>query len=163
MKFSNDKIYYKTLLYTGKILEFEIKLNKYNKNKDAIIEQLEKKLKYYQRNGEIIEPKNEKQKKVREFFDEIRKKINEKEKEVFIYSINNIIEDGYYYFNFKFKSNKSYQVEKNVIKKIKLTDWSTCVGDLIVPKNSIVSYKIKIKKYQKVVSEDFLIGFGKRD
>lgn len=51
VKFSNDKIYYKTLLYTGKILEFEIKLNKYNKNKDAIIEQLEKKLKYYQRNG----------------------------------------------------------------------------------------------------------------
>ena len=171
-----EKICYKTILYTGKVLEFQIMLNKYIKNKDMMIHDLKTQLKYYQRNGEIIQPKDENQKKIREFFDEIRKEINKKEQELFsrnedfkfnaglLNSINNLIKNSYYYFDIKFKPNDNFKVENNEIKKIGESSLNCCcVGDSVIPKNIIASYKIKIKNFQNHTGSDFVIGFGKSE
>ena len=130
---------------------------------------------------------NETQNEICQIFKKIRNNLNKKELELhkkfeelskkskvenfslyyekdFINKINNTINDisiiDHYYFKWKNGANYTLDENKLIATKISGGDTYNCtiIGDKILPKNSIVSWKIKLKKFEKGFY--LLIGIG---
>ena len=192
IKNNEAELKYNIPIQTEEKINFVFLLKKIEKNKDLVIKKLNERIKdledgYY---GVKILYENELQNKICQSFQKIRKELNKKELELFkkfeelnkkkhenlrlnddfIKKINNIISDIFISddnFCFKWKYGPNYSLNENKLIATKTSGGSdyNCIilGDKSLPKNSIVSWKIKLKNFpSNIVTTDWdmLIGIG---
>ena len=173
---------YKIPFYTGENLYLEIALQKKEKSKDSIIEKLKERIKELEEGYFEIKKKdeNKNQNLIHETFKNIRNKLNQKETElikkygvqeknteydqlkiVLKKEIENILFERY---TFKWNNGSNYTLDDNKLVAEKTSggnSWNCSIlGDKPLPKNSVVSWKIKIKKFKLNSSNSWNILIG---
>ena len=161
---------YSIPIYTEENLCFELLLQKNEKDKDLLIAKLRERIKELESgNFQKKKEKNEVEKEIREAFIKIKNEINKKELEVLkkldeinknskfeslhfhcsdnlLKEINNISLDDNNY-SFKWKTGPNYTLNENrmIATKTSGGEKHNCIilGDKSLPKNSIVSWKVK--------------------
>ena len=192
IKNNEAELKYNIPIPTEEKINFVFLLKKIEKNKDLIIKKLKERIKdledgYY---GVKKLYENELQNKICQSFQKIRNELNKKELELFkkfeelnkkkpenlrlnddfIKKINDVINDisiTYDNFDFKWKNGPNYSLNENKLIATKTSggaDYNCIIlGDETLPKNSIVSWKIKLKNFPSNIVNfdwDMLIGIG---